>query len=134
MFRTAATGLVLFLIASSAVKADEYRRATDMERVRAYCEEVGASAERGEFAFGSPLFVALAGIGNAIGNGVAHQRAYDNCMTVNGYVRSDAAFSPDAGAAAQQSVNPQPRYVAERRAAAPSAVGTIRYKRYKLGE
>lgn len=134
MFRGAATTLVICLIACSGSKADEYRKATDMERVRAYCEEVGASAESGQFAFGSPLFVALAGIGNAIGNGIAHQRAYDDCMTVNGYVRSDASFTPEPVAGTQPSVNARPRFVVERRVPASNNVGSIRYKRYKLGE
>lgn len=69
--------------------ATEYRKATEMERVTAYCDEAAAQAERGHFAFGSPMFVAGAGIGAAIRRSIDHQRAFDNCMTMHGYAKVD---------------------------------------------
>jgi len=131
--RSIATTMALVISAGSAAQAQEYRRATNMERVQAVCHQVGASAERGHFAFGSPLFVAISGIASAIGNGIEHQQAYDNCMTYYGFVRSDsAAVTPNVYRTApagrmETSEESQPSY------AAPHAAQTIQYKRYKLG-
>ena len=79
----------LSIVELSQVSAQEYRKATELERIRAYCDEVGAQAERGHFVFGSPGFVLGAGIGAAIRRNLDHQRAFDNCMTMHGYVRTD---------------------------------------------
>jgi hypothetical protein len=105
-----------------------------MESVRAYCEEFGASAERGSFAFGSPLFVLAAGIGSLIGNSIEHQRAYENCMTVHGYIRSAASVGAETDAGTDRGVRAAPGFSAEQSVATPTSVRTVRYKRYKLGE
>ena len=80
---------ILLISGFGRASATEYRKATDVERLQAYCDEVGAQAEQGYFAFGSPMFVLGAGIGAKIRRNIDHQRAFDNCMQSHGYVRTD---------------------------------------------
>jgi hypothetical protein len=82
-------GVIVALSSVCPLYATEYRKATEIERLQAHCDQAGSQAERSYFAFGAPLFVAGAGIGAAIRRSIDHQRAFDNCMAEHGYIKVD---------------------------------------------
>jgi hypothetical protein len=57
------------------------------EVAHAKCDMVKGSVDRGYFAFGSPGFVAGAGLGNALGNLAAEDEFMKNCLILNGWKR-----------------------------------------------
>ncbi len=104
-----------------------------MERIQAYCHQVGASAERGSFAFGSPLFVAISGIASAIGNGIQNQETYDRCMTYHGFVRSEPGAVAPTSYRPEPTAQPEPRYEVDQPETAARGVQPVRFKRYRPG-
>ena len=121
LVRGMATALALMSLTVATARADEYRKATDVERLEAYCHTVAAGGEQGQAAFGTLVSAAVGGLGGLIGNVVAHQQAYEHCMTYHGYARADG-----------YAVHPSD--YAPTRAAALRPAPVVHYKRYKLGE
>jgi hypothetical protein len=58
----------------------------DFGSTNGQCKLVGMGAERGYAAFGNSYHVAGAALGNAIGNIIRTQAAYDACMEANGFI------------------------------------------------
>lgn len=66
------------------------------DMAQAKCQMMSNGVQQGYFAYGSPSFVAGAGIGNAIGNAIRVDQFMAQCMTLQGYKRV-----PKSGAATQ---------------------------------
>jgi hypothetical protein len=60
------------------------------EQASGQCQLVAMGVHEGFGAIGSPGFVASAALGNALGNAVRSNRAYNACMEAQGFVAVDA--------------------------------------------
>lgn len=60
------------------------------EQASGQCKLVSMGAEEGYLAIGRPSFVAGAALGNAIGNAVRINQAFNACMEAQGFVVADA--------------------------------------------
>lgn len=77
-----------FALATPA--AADYQRigpGHELKQAKAYCDIVSMSAGSGFYAYGSPAFVLGASLGNAIGNAIAQDQLYRNCMVLQGWER-----------------------------------------------
>jgi hypothetical protein len=59
------------------------------EQASGQCKLTAMGAEQGVIAFGKPAFVGGAVLGNAIGNAVRVNTAYNACMEAQGFVIAD---------------------------------------------
>lgn len=80
----------LFLVGCQTANKADYIQigyGPSFDVAHAQCELQSGSVDRGYFAFGSPAFVAGAGLGNAIGNAVARDQFMKNCLILKGWKR-----------------------------------------------
>jgi hypothetical protein len=80
---------VVYQTAPVSDGSEGYRRATSFEQIKAICEAYAdGRPQPGYFVAGNSAYVGMTSFAYGVGGLVRHARAYDQCMTVHGYVHS----------------------------------------------